>query len=195
MNDVLLKNELCVKEQLGLFKAASSYDILDPDTQEVLLECREENLGRWSKIGRFVGWSRVTPFDVVVRTPEGDQILRVKRKTSFGVSHVDMFDEDDERIGGFKYRVYALDATFHVLDAKDREVFRFKGSRSAREFSLRTGEQELAKVTQKWEGLAKEFLTTADNYTVTISPEIGDDDPIRKMIIGTVVCIDMVLKE
>ena len=45
MHDVLNRNLYFVKEHVGLFKAASNYDILDPNTGEELIHCREERLG------------------------------------------------------------------------------------------------------------------------------------------------------
>ena len=43
--DVLNRNLFLVKEHTGLFKAANNFDIYDPDSGEIILECREEKLG------------------------------------------------------------------------------------------------------------------------------------------------------
>ena len=43
--------------------------------------------------------------------------------------------------------------------------------------------------------MAKELFTSADNYMLTIAPEVAPEDDIRHLILGAVLCIDMVLKE
>ena len=57
------------------------------------------------------------------------------------------------------------------------------------------GNNELAKVSKKWAGLGKELFTSADNYMLEISDEVPPDNPVRQLILGAVMCIDMVLKE
>ena len=39
MSNPINKNLFLVKEHVGLFKAASNYDIHDPETGEVIMEC------------------------------------------------------------------------------------------------------------------------------------------------------------
>ena len=71
MNEALSKNIYLVKEHLGILKAANNYDIYDPDTGIIILECREERLGPLTKILRFTDYKRMTPFDIQIRTPGG----------------------------------------------------------------------------------------------------------------------------
>ena len=42
-----------VKEHVGMFKAANNYDILDPQSNETILQCREPNLPLFTKLLRF----------------------------------------------------------------------------------------------------------------------------------------------
>ena len=53
MHDVLNRNLFFVKEQVGVFKVASNYDILDPESGSELIQCREERIGFFTKILRF----------------------------------------------------------------------------------------------------------------------------------------------
>ena len=56
-------------------------------------------------------------------------------------------------------------------------------------------ETELAHVAKQWAGLGKELFTSADNYMLEINQAVPKDNPVRMLIIGAVLCIDMVLKE
>ena len=71
MNSVLNKNLFFVKEHVKIFKAASSFDVFDPDTKQIVLECREENLGFFTKMFRFTEYKRITPFNMEIKTPLG----------------------------------------------------------------------------------------------------------------------------
>ncbi len=77
MSETINRNLFFVKEHVGMFKAANNYDILDPESQQIIMECREENLGIFTKIFRFhKDYKRMTPFNIVVRTPDGKQVVR-----------------------------------------------------------------------------------------------------------------------
>ena len=127
MNEELRRNLFLVKEHVGMFKAANNFDIFDPATGAEILQCREDKLGILTKILRFTDYKRMTPFDISVRTPGGQQLLRITRGVSLFLSNVDVFDEHDQRIGGFKQKFFSVGGAFDVLDASDQIVCSLKG--------------------------------------------------------------------
>jgi len=195
MHDVLSKNLYLVKEHVGMFKAANNYDIHDPETGEIIMECREDNLGVMTKLFRFTDYKRMTPFDVQVRIPGGEQIVRVKRGISVFLSKVEVFDEADSLIGSFSQKFFSIGGAFTVLDAGENAVCQLKGKWTGWDFLFLSGETELAHVTKKWAGLGKEMFTSADNYVLQISDSVPADNVARQLILAAVMCIDMVLKE
>lgn len=195
MESVLDKNVFLVKEHVGMFKAANNYDIHDPDNGEIIMECREDNLGIFTKMLRFTDYKRMTPFDIQIRTPQGAQVIRVKRGVSIFLSKVAVHDENDEVIGGFKQKFFSVGGAFNIFDTDDNMVCQLKGKWTGWDFRFLAGEEELAHVTKKWAGIGKEFFTTADNYVITVSPSVPPGSPVRKLILAAVMCIDMVLKE
>ena len=50
-------------------------------------------------------------------------------------------------------------------------------------------------MTKKWSGIGKEMFTSADTYMLKISDIVEPDNPVRQLILGAVMCIDMILKE
>lgn len=195
MNGVLGRNVFFVKEHVGMFKAANNFDILDPDTGQLVMECREEQLGGFTKLLRFTDYKRMTPFDIQVRTPDGRQVVRVKRGISIFLSKVEVMDERDQVIGGFQQKFFSIGGAFTVLDAMENPVCQLKGKWTGWNFRFLDGDMELAHVTKKWAGVGKELFTTADNYVLQISESLPADSPTRKLILAAVMCIDMVLKE
>jgi uncharacterized protein YxjI len=195
MHDVLNRNLFLVKEHVGMFKAANNFDVYDPDTGEILLECREDRLGFLTKMLRFTDYKRMTPFNIEIRTPSGEQIVRVTRGVSLFLSKVSVFDENDERIGGFQQKLFSIGGAFRVLGPDDTPLCELKGKWTGWDFRFMKDGVEFAHVTKKWAGLGKELFTTADNYILEMSETVPPDNPMRQLILAAVMCIDMVLKE
>jgi uncharacterized protein YxjI len=195
MHPALQQNLFLVKEHVGLFKAASNYDVYDPETGELILECREPHLGLFTKMLRFTDYKRNTPFDIRVTTPEGEPVVSVRRGISFWLSKVNVFDEEDERVGGFKQKFFSIGGAFTVLGPNDQPLCDLKGKWTAWEYRFENNGMELARVTRKWSGLGKELFTSADNYMLSISDSVPPENPVRILIMAAVFCIDMVLKE
>jgi len=194
MHPVLRQNTFFVKEHVGIFKAANNYDILDPQTKQIIMECREPNLGFISKILRFTDYKRMTPFEVVV-TAAGKPVVTVKRGISLFKSTVRVLDERGILIGTFKQKLFSIGGSFNVLDVNDQPVCTLKGKWTGWEFKFLQGDKELAVVSKKWAGLGKELFTTADNYVLSINEAVPADSTVRSLILAAVMCIDMVLKE
>lgn len=196
MHPVLANNVYLIKEHIGFFKASNNYDVVDPATGREILHCREPRLGWITKMFRFTeDFKRLTPFDIEVTTPSGEPVLRVERGVTFFLSKVSVFDDEGERVGGFKQKFFSIGGSFTVLGASDQPLCSLKGSWTSWEFSFEKDGQQYAKVTKKWRGLGQELFTSADNYVLEISPTVPPDNPLRVLILGAVFCIDMVLKE
>ena len=82
MYEGLNRNVFLVKEHVGMFKAVNNYDIYDPQTGDIVMECREDHLGMITKLLRFTDYKRMTPFDIRIRTPDGNQLVRITRGVS-----------------------------------------------------------------------------------------------------------------
>ena len=196
MNPVVNKNLFLVKEHVGMFKASNNYDIYDPETGEIIMHCREPNLGFITKLFRFSDFKTQTPFDVHITTPDGEPIVRVTRGIAFLLSKVKVYDENDLHIGRFKQKLLSIGGAFTVCDEQDQTLCHLKGKWTGSDFRFLTDDgEELAHVSKKWTGLGKEFFTSADNYVLEISDSVEPDHPVRLLILAAVMCIDMVLKE
>lgn len=195
MHPVLNRNLFFVKEHVGWFKAANNFDICDPETGEVLLECREEKLGFLTTLLRYTDYKRMTPFHIEIFTPDREPVLSVKRGVSLFLSNVQVLDEDGEVIGGFKQAFFSIGGKFTVLGADDRPLCTLQGKWTGWDFRFMAEQTELARVSKKWTGLGRELFTTADNYVLQIADVVPPDNPVRQLIVAAVMCIDMVLKE
>ncbi|MEQ9374555.1 MAG: phospholipid scramblase-related protein [Imperialibacter sp.] len=195
MNAALNRNLFFVKEHTGVFKAANNYDIHDPNSQEVILHCREENLGFFSKMLRFTDYKRMTPFHIEIRTPMGEKLLTVKRGVSIILSNVEVLDANDQLVGKFKQKFFSIGGKFDVLDANETFMCTLQGRWTSWDFKFVKDNVEFAHVSKQWAGLGREMFTSADNYMLQINDKVPVAHPLRILILGAVMCIDMVLKE
>jgi len=194
MHEALAPNVFLVKEHVGLFKAANNYDIYDSGGR-VILHCREGNLGFVTRLLRFTDFKRMTPFAIEIRIPDGEPLIRVTRGIAFIRSTVTVHDEQDRVLGYFRQKLLSIGGRFTVLDAGEKDLCQLVGKWTSWDFRFMAGDRELARITKKWAGLAKEMFTTADTYALEINASVPADSPLRQLILAAVVCVDMVLKE
>jgi uncharacterized protein YxjI len=195
MTDVINKNLYLVKEHVGIFKAANNYDIHDPESGEILMECREPSLSWFTKLLRFTDYKAYTPFDVQIKSIDDQRIVRIQRGISIFLSKVEVRDHNNELLGSFAQKLFSIGGKFDVLDENDQVLCSLEGNWVGWDFYFKDGEKTLAHVTKKWGGLGAEMFTSADNYVLEINPEVPADHNMRKLILAAVMCIDMVLKE
>ena len=195
MNPILNRNSFFVKEQIGTWKAANSYDILNPDTNQLLMECREPNLGFFTKMFRFTKYKRSTPFDVEVNDSMGKRVFRIKRGVSFFRSSVEVYDEHESLVGKFRQRLLSLGGKFDLNNSEGQLLFTLEGKWSNFDYTFKRGDETLGMITKKWMGIGKELFTSADNYIITIEPTMAATDTNRILIVASAVCIDMVYYE
>lgn len=196
MHPILNRNLFFVKEHVGILKAANHYDIYDPETQQMILHCREKNMGFFTKMFRFTKYKKITPFEIDIKTVSGETVITCKKGTSWWLSTVEVMDGKGALIGKFKQKFFLMGARFQVLSATDQPLCILKGNWINWDFKfLSADKKEFAAVTKKWAGLAKELFTSADNYVLQISPEVPENHSLRILILAAVMCIDFVLKE
>ena len=180
-----------------MFKASNNYDVYDPKTNEIILHCREKNLNPFYKIIRLLltDFKSMTPFEIEVSGLDGKKVIKVKKGLSLVLSKIEVFDKNDKLIGIFKLKLFPLGNNFEIFDDKGDFVSKLDGSLIAWNFKFLKDENTIATVTKKWSGIGKELFTSADNYVLDINDSVERTSPLRRLIFGAVICIDMVLKE
>jgi len=191
----LHRNQFIVKERLGLFKAANNFDLFDPSSGELVAECREEKLGFFTKVLRFTDFKRSTPFHIEIREPGGETLIQVKRGVAVFRSRVLVLDGRGVELGAFQQRLLSVGGKFDLLSPNGEPLCTLSGKWTGWDFSFVREGLEFARIQKKWAGLGKEFFTSADNYMLSIDPQLDPDHPLRGLIVAAVMCIDMVLKE
>ena len=63
------------------------------------------------------------------------------------------------------------------------------------DFKFTKGTTEYAYIRKEWTSLGKVLFTTADNYTLDINLNVSNNNPLRILFLGAVICVDMMLKD
>ena len=107
---------------------------------------------------------------VVVTRPDGQPVGEIVQANVFGKIRFDL----------------VVDGA--VVGAIQAENWR------AWDFSITdAGGQEVARITKKWEGLARAAFTTADNYAVAVHTRL--EDPLASLVLASALTVDTALKQ
>jgi uncharacterized protein YxjI len=107
---------------------------------------------------------------VIVSDPSGQEIGTISQANAIGKIRFD-FLVNGQAIGQIRAENWRA-WNFGIFDASENEVGR---------------------ITKTFEGLAKTMFTTADNYVVSVSPQISG--ALRAMVVASSLCVDTALKQ
>lgn len=111
------------------------------------------------------------------------------------MSKVDVRDKNQALLGRFKQKFFSVGGKFDVLGPDEQVLRQLTGKWTRWNFSSGFQGIEFARVSKEWSGIGKEFFTSDDNYILSINSRVEAHRPLRSLIMATVMCIDMVLKE
>lgn len=88
-------------------------------------------------------------------------------------------------IGKIRFGLMAPQGQVGQIQAENWRAWNFRIADAA--------DNEVARITKTWEGLAKTLFTTADNYVVQIHAPL--EDPLRSLVVAAAVSVDLALKQ
>ena len=191
-SDVLNRNVFFIKNVVKTFelKTSDKFDIYGPEG-ELLLLCREPNLGASAKIQRFLGGKhdRYGAFDFVMSLPEtNEQILRVSRKHtafSFGTPPAEFFREDDQPLCTVKKKFFALfSPTFRVFTGGEQPIYEVKTKGGLTSVHFHVNNKELASLRPRWKGEGADFYKTGFKYALVIDESVPKDSILREFLVA-----------
>ena len=196
MESMLQNNDYLIEELAAPLRAEYGFVVRDKDTGAILLNAGEMPFGRGVRFCRhFALLRRTTPFDIQVRTAEGQDVVRLTRGIPVAVSRVRIAGSDGALIGYLRQRPFSVGGAFDVLDATNAPVCRLQGRPTGREFALLTPDGvELARITKQWAGLGKELFTSADHYRLQVDPIVPPDPTLRQLILAAGLGIALIVK-
>ena len=185
---------LVVNQKAKLIEINNEYAIYDQNARQ-LAAVREVGQSNLKKAARFLtSLDQYMTHQLQIVDMAGNVQLALTRPAKFVKSRIIVQDPGGNEVGQIvqqnvfgKIR-FSLESGGHTYGSINAENWR------AWNFSIRDHtENEVARITKTWEGLAKTMFTTADNYVVQIHRPL--EDPLRLMVIASALSVDTALKQ
>jgi uncharacterized protein YxjI len=114
--------------------------------------------------------AKIMKSKVIVSRPDGSPVGEIVQQNMIGKINFGMF-ADGRQIGAIKAENWRA-WNFAIVDHAENEV---------------------ARITKTWEGLAKTMFTTADNYVLQIHYQLPE--PLLSLVVATALTVDTALKQ
>ncbi len=183
-----------VNQKAKLIELANEYKIRDEDGNEVGV-IRQEGQSGLKKVARFVSsLDQFMTHTLAVYDAGGTKVLELVRPRKFIKSKLQVSDGLGGRVGEIAQQnaIGKIRFGFHNGAGQIGEI-RAENWRAWNFAIVDHSGRERARITKKWEGLAKTLFTTADDYLVEIDPDLNGD--FRLLVLASAAGIDTALKQ
>lgn len=192
--DLLNEPVLVVNQKAKLIEIKNEYAIYNGAGNQIG-GVRQVGQSTFKKILRVLGdIDQYLTHKLEVVDVNGRTLLNIKRPAKFFKSKFEITGPTGGDVGQIIQKnmigkiSFALMAGGQQIGSINAENWR------AWNFSIRDhNENEVARISKTWEGLAKTMFTSADNYVVQIHSPLNE--PLRSMVVAAALSIDTALKQ
>ena len=194
MSQLLQMNKLVFNQKAKLIELTNQYKIRDEEGQEVGI-IQQEGQTALKKAARFV--SSIDQFmthTLAVYDGSGTKVLELIRPRKFMKSKLQVNDGSGRPVGTIvqqnvfgkiRFGLEGQGVKYGEIRAENWRAWNFS--------IVDHTEQERARITKTWEGLAKTLFTTADDYLLELDPSISGD--FRLLVLASAAGVDTALKQ
>ncbi len=195
MSDLFSHTTLVVQQKAKIIELQNEYKIFDEHGAQIGA-VRQVGQSGLKKAVRFVAsLDQFFTHNLEVVDATDSVVLQLTRPAKFLKSKVEVRDGSGAAVG----RVVQLNAIGKIrfgLEGPAGEQLGTLNGENWRAWNFNIQDAagtEVARVTKKWEGLAKNLFTTADNYVVNV--EDSAQGPLRTLAYASALAIDTALKQ
>ncbi|HEV7405983.1 MAG TPA: hypothetical protein VGO11_23760 [Chthoniobacteraceae bacterium] len=191
-SEILNRNVFFIKNVVKTFelKTSDKFDLYSPEG-ELLLLCREPNLGAGARVQRFLGgqYDENGSFDFVISQPEtNEQVLRVVRRRgafSMSVPPAQFYREADHPLCTVKKKWLSISLTFQVFTGGQKPVYEVKVKSSFNSVRFFVNKQVLASMNKRWKGeCAAFFKENGFQHALVIDESVPADSILREFLVA-----------
>ncbi len=195
MSALLDTSEFFVNQKAKLIELTNEYKIRDTEGNEIGV-IRQEGQSKLKKLARMVSsLDQFMTHTLAVYDTDGDKALQLTRPRKIMRSKLLVEDGSGRAVGTIAQRNMVGKIRFGLEDAQGLQLGEIRAENwRAWDFAIvDQSEREVARITKKWEGLAKTMFTTADDYFVEIDPSLRP--PLRLLAFAAAAGVDTALKQ
>ncbi|MFI2614595.1 phospholipid scramblase-related protein [Streptomyces sp. NPDC018584] len=185
---------LVVNQKAKLIELTNEYSVMDQagNTLGSVVQVGQSAL---KKIARFVASiDQFMTHKLEIRDAYGQPQMLLTRPRKFMKSRVIVERADGQPVGEIVQQNMIGKINFAMM-VDGRQVGAIKAENwRAWNFSIVDhADNEVARITKTWEGLAKTMFTTADNYVLQIHYQLPE--PLLSLVVATALTVDTALKQ
>ena len=185
---------LVVNQKAKLIELTNEYTVMDQNGRQIgsVTEIGQSAL---KKVARFVSsLDQFMTHRLEIRDAYGQPQLVLTRPAKFFKSRVEVSRPDGSPVGEIVQQNMIGKINF-AMNANGQQVGAIKAENwRAWNFAIVDhAENEVARITKTWEGLAKTMFTTADNYVLQIHYQLPE--PLLSLVVATALTVDTALKQ
>ncbi|MEU3281111.1 phospholipid scramblase-related protein [Streptomyces antibioticus] len=185
---------LVVNQKAKLIELTNEYKVMDQQGNQLgsVIQVGQSAL---RKVLRFVASiDQFLTHRLEIRDVHGQPVLLLTRPAKFLKSRVIVTRPDGTPVGEIVQQNVFGKIDF-AINAGGRQVGAIKAENwRAWNFAIVDHAQnEVARITKTWEGLAKTMFTTADNYVLQIHYQLPE--PLLSLVVATALTVDTALKQ
>ncbi|MDQ3877396.1 MAG: phospholipid scramblase family protein [Actinomycetota bacterium] len=195
MADLTKLDRMFVQQKAKLIELNNEYKIFDESGAQVGV-CREEGQTKLKKALRLVSnLDSMMTHKLSLHDSEGNKVLEFTRPRTLWKSKVEVQDATGQPVGSIAQKNMLGKIRFDLTGSAGEPLGQIRAENwRAWNFSIvDASDKEVARITKKWAGAAKELFTTADNYMVEIDPDVPGS--LRMLILASAAGIDTALKQ
>ncbi len=186
-----MKKKYFVRELVGATSVGEYYLIADPENDRGLAMV-EEQTPLSQVVARAFLDKAFLPVTLVMKNVEGSEVLRITKPASLLKSVFTVHNADGKVLCVFKHCVSLFRPVVSVEDGKGQLLGNIEGCWKFRLFQFRDNNGNgIATIRHLYGGIARELLTTADDYEV----DIHSDSSMNLISLAAAICIDFMFHE
>ncbi|MEU5637898.1 phospholipid scramblase-related protein [Streptomyces rishiriensis] len=185
---------LVVNQKAKLIELTNEYKVMDQQGNQ-LGSVVQVGQGALRKVVRFLSdFDQYLSHKLEIRDAQGQPVLLLTRPAKIFKSRVVVTRPDGQPVGELVQQNVFGKINF-AINADGRQVGAIKAENwRAWNFAIVDhADNEVARITKTWEGLAKTVFTTADNYVLQIHYQLPE--PLLSLVVATALTVDTALKQ
>ncbi|MEU5057290.1 MULTISPECIES: phospholipid scramblase-related protein [unclassified Streptomyces] len=185
---------LVVNQKAKLIELTNEYTVMDQNGGQIgsVVQIGQSTL---KKVARFVSsLDQFMTHKLEIRDAYGQPQLVMTRPAKFMKSRVVVERPDGSPVGEIVQQNMIGKINF-AINVNGQQIGAIKAENwRAWNFSIVDhADNEVARITKTWEGLAKTMFTTADNYVLQIHYQLPE--PLLSLVVATALTVDTALKQ
>jgi uncharacterized protein YxjI len=185
---------LVVNQKAKLIEVTNEYKVMDQNGNQ-LGSVTQVGQSALKKVLRFVSsLDQYMTHKLEIRDAHGQPVLLLTRPAKFLKSRVVVQRPDGSQVGEIVQQNVIGKINFAInVDGQQVGAIKAENWRAWNFAIVDHTENEVARITKTWEGLAKTMFTTADNYVLQIHYQLPE--PLLSLVVATALTVDTALKQ